>query len=267
MEVHHHSHTSDPGPSTSSGHRGRKKWTHYFWEFLMLFLAVTLGFFVENQREHYIERQRAKIYAVTMKANLQMDTAELKRMIHRGQFAVSYLDTFLLLLASDEIAKIPSGKLYWYGLFGGYLRGFQPYDATFQQMKSSGSLRYFSSPGLEQQISNYDQLMRNMQMLTLVDQPVHLEVRKMRGRIFDFRFNNAANNVVQRAVYENFNQSVIDSFIRTNPPLLTSDKIVFNEYAELCRSRNLRQQLRNANDAVLLATEIITRLSSKYHLK
>ena len=28
MEVHAHSHTA------------RKKWTHYFWEFLMLFLAV-----------------------------------------------------------------------------------------------------------------------------------------------------------------------------------------------------------------------------------
>ncbi len=28
MEVHHHSHTA------------RKKWTHYFWEFLMLFLAM-----------------------------------------------------------------------------------------------------------------------------------------------------------------------------------------------------------------------------------
>ena len=48
MEVHHHSHTA------------RKKWTHYFWEFFMLFLAVTLGFFVENQREHYIEGQREK---------------------------------------------------------------------------------------------------------------------------------------------------------------------------------------------------------------
>ena len=35
MEVHHHSHTSDPDPSTSSGHRGGKKWTHYLWEFLM----------------------------------------------------------------------------------------------------------------------------------------------------------------------------------------------------------------------------------------
>ena len=48
MEVHAHTHTA------------RKKWTHYFWEFLMLFLAVTLGFFVENQREHYIENQREK---------------------------------------------------------------------------------------------------------------------------------------------------------------------------------------------------------------
>ena len=48
MEVHHHSHTE------------RKKWTHYLWEFLMLFLAVTLGFLVENQREQLVEHQREK---------------------------------------------------------------------------------------------------------------------------------------------------------------------------------------------------------------
>ena len=51
MEVHAHTH-----PSASSGHR--KKWTHYFWEFLMLFLAVFCGFLAENQREHIIEHQR-----------------------------------------------------------------------------------------------------------------------------------------------------------------------------------------------------------------
>ena len=123
------------------------------------------------------------------------------------------------------------------------------------------------SAALEQQISNYDQLMRSIQMLTLVDQPVQLEVRKMRARIFDFRFNNTANNIVRKAVYENFNQSVIDSFMQTSPPLLTTDKILFNEYAELCRSRNLRQQLKNANDALLLATEIINQLTTKFHLK
>ena len=42
MEVHHH-----PGP-----HHGKKQWREYFLEFMMIFLAVTLGFLAENLREH-----------------------------------------------------------------------------------------------------------------------------------------------------------------------------------------------------------------------
>ena len=45
MEVHHHSHHL-------------KKWKEYISEFLMLFAAVTLGFFAENLREHQIEKHR-----------------------------------------------------------------------------------------------------------------------------------------------------------------------------------------------------------------
>ena len=41
----------------------KKKMDSLFREFLMLFLAVTLGFFVENQREHYIEHVRAKEFS------------------------------------------------------------------------------------------------------------------------------------------------------------------------------------------------------------
>ena len=48
MEVHAHTHTA------------RKKWTHYFWEFLMLFLAVFCGFLAEYQLEHKIEKDREK---------------------------------------------------------------------------------------------------------------------------------------------------------------------------------------------------------------
>lgn len=255
MEVHHHSHTA------------RKKWTHYFWEFFMLFLAVTLGFFVENQREHYIEHQRAKIYARSMINNLQTDTNELMQIVHRGKYAANYLDTFLLLVSTKEIENIPTGKLYWYGLWGGYLRGFQPNDASFQQMKSSGSLRFFSNSELEQKISNYDQLMRGMTIMTQIDQAVHLETRKARSEIFDFRFNNNANKVVQQYVYGAFNQAPIDSFINTNPPLLTKNKIALNKYIELCRSRNLRQYLINSEYALNLATEIIVLLKEKFHLK
>ena len=49
MEIHHPHHPTH-----------KKNWKEYITEFLMLFFAVTLGFFVENYREHYIEQQREK---------------------------------------------------------------------------------------------------------------------------------------------------------------------------------------------------------------
>jgi hypothetical protein len=61
MEVHAHTHTE------------RKKWTHYFWEFLMLFLAVFCGFLAENQREHMIEHQREKQYIGSFYEDLTAD--------------------------------------------------------------------------------------------------------------------------------------------------------------------------------------------------
>jgi hypothetical protein len=49
--------------------------------------------------------------------------------------------------------------------------------------------------------------------------------------------------------------------------MLSDDKILFNEYAELCRSRTLRQQQRNAKDALDLAVLIIGLLKKEYHLE
>jgi hypothetical protein len=70
MEVHAHSHTA------------RKKWHHYLWEFLMLFLAVTLGFFVENQREHLVEHQREKQFVQSLFNDIKADTTNLDRIIN-----------------------------------------------------------------------------------------------------------------------------------------------------------------------------------------
>jgi hypothetical protein len=131
MEVHAHTHTP------------RKKWTHYFWEFLMLFLAVTLGFFVENQREHYVEHQRAKIFAESLVEDLQTDTSE----IHLSSINI---DSFLIVtdiffaelnkprsLQSDSILQVIGAK---------YIYEFNFFDATmgnYEQVKNSGALRYF----------------------------------------------------------------------------------------------------------------------------
>ena len=86
MEVHAHTHTP------------RKKWTHYFWEFLMLFLAVTLGFFVENQREHYVEHQREKQYAGLLIADLESDTTFFNKEATRLSGLQNRFDTLINLL-------------------------------------------------------------------------------------------------------------------------------------------------------------------------
>ena len=55
MEVHHH---PDIQHET-------KKWKEYFLEFLMIFLAVVLGFLSENIREHVTDRSKEKQYIVS----------------------------------------------------------------------------------------------------------------------------------------------------------------------------------------------------------
>src|SRR6187399_1675899 len=69
MEVHAHTHTA------------RKKWTHYLWEFLMLFLAVFCGFLAENIRERSVEKHREKQFIQSLYNDVKADTASLSRII------------------------------------------------------------------------------------------------------------------------------------------------------------------------------------------
>ena len=55
------------------------------------------------------------------------------------------------------------------------------------------------------------------------------EVRKSRALIFEFRYNEIANDIVQSNKIS-FNQQKIDAFIRSNPPLLNYDKVLMNQY-------------------------------------
>ena len=100
------------------------------------------------------------------------------------------------MLTVAEPKDIPSGKLYWYGLYGGAHRYFVPNDATFQQMKSSGSLRYFEKT-VANDVGKYDRLCRLMRVNEEMLRDVYTEVRKSRAQISGFRYNGMANNIFQ----------------------------------------------------------------------
>ena len=68
MEVHHHSHHP-------------KKWKEYITEFVMLFAAVTLGFFAENIREHQVIDNHKNQNLITMIDDLKQDSIEINNRI------------------------------------------------------------------------------------------------------------------------------------------------------------------------------------------
>ena len=65
MEVHAHSHTP------------KKKWTHYFWEFLMLFLVCSVASWRKTYGSTGVEHLRAKEFAKSLVKDLQNDISSL----------------------------------------------------------------------------------------------------------------------------------------------------------------------------------------------
>jgi hypothetical protein len=152
MEVHTHTHTPEPGV-----HPGRKKWTHYLWEFLMLFLAVFCGFLAENQREHYVEHQREKKLMRSLASDLTADIARLNSIVQQRNNRALMLDSFVLLLNKTD-AESFSRYLYYFNSFAtrSHAYRFTPVDGTMQQLKNAGNLRLIRKTAVSDSIIAYD---------------------------------------------------------------------------------------------------------------
>src|SRR5258708_5081606 len=82
MEVHHH-------PDL---HHKRKKFKEYFLEFIMIFLAVTMGFFAETIREHISATHREKDYISGLINNAKNDTSNLNEFIRKNDLELRGID-------------------------------------------------------------------------------------------------------------------------------------------------------------------------------
>jgi len=143
MEVHAHSHTE------------RKKFTHYFWEFLMLFLAVFCGFLAENIREqrnnHEIEKRNVEIII----DNLKSDTAELSYVINGNIVRSMRIDSLVMQkqynMSDTNVLKQVVN--FYLNITTDYI--FHSNDVALEQMKSSGSLRLVKSKQVLDSLFNY----------------------------------------------------------------------------------------------------------------
>jgi hypothetical protein len=152
MEVHHHSPTS------------RKKWTHYFWEFLMLFLAVFCGFLAEYQLEHKIEKDRAKELAKSFYEELKNDsaTAMIKVQSRKKQEeALTYLMHYFKDSSLENVSKTFVVN-FQYGINFRTPSVFEPRTTMLEQLRNSGSLRYFKNEELQKLIGDLTVTIKNI---------------------------------------------------------------------------------------------------------
>ena len=152
MEVHAHSHTP------------RKKWTHYFWEFIMLFLAVFCGFLAEYKLEHMIEHQREKEYMESLAEDVKLDIQTFSIAIERIKTQVLGKDSLLLLI---EDGTIPSAKasrfydLHW--KYVGYTPNITSSKRTMNQLLNAGGLRLIQKKKVSDAISVYSTLVYHLE--------------------------------------------------------------------------------------------------------
>src|SRR5215813_2604425 len=149
MEVHTHTHTE------------RKKWTHYLWEFLMLFLAVFCGFLAENFREHLVEKNREKQYMVTLIEDLKEDTASFNRVKSWYAFMHSRYDSVITNLRppiSQEHVLNYYNEAINFIIFWTFFY----HDRTIEQLKSTGSYRLIHDRTVSDSLQAYDSRMRGV---------------------------------------------------------------------------------------------------------
>ena len=207
MEVHHHTHTD------------RIKWTHYFWEFLMLFLAVFCGFLAEYQLEHKIEKDREKQYMRSMIKDLNTDLENISLSLGEKYSMTEIGDSITQAFIRGNYAG-QTGMLYYRArVFSTFKNIFLMTDGTLRQLKNSGGLRLIRKLVIVDSLQAYDNLYQQFLMSQQNESEYLMDYRDVMGKIFDLK------------IFDGMVKTYPDIIMPDgNPPLFNTDKYLINEF-------------------------------------
>ena len=199
MEVHHHSHHP-------------KKWKEYISEFLMLFLAVSLGFFAENLREEQIIEHQTESVLAQLRLELMQDTAQLsdnKNTIAKLDTAVAFV-AYIFKNNQLETNKEDFFLLHNYILLRVGI--FESACIALDQLKYTGLMKNIKNEKLRSAIEKYNLSIKN------------LEGRAEREN--NFMDKNADDlRTIPFDIYKSYNTNV--SYLKTEEGRTTTEVDVF----------------------------------------
>jgi hypothetical protein len=256
MEVHH------PHPPSH-----KKKWSEYIIEFVLLFLAVFLGFIAENIREHVGEQNRAKEFSASLVRDLQSDTIAINNQIKTSRFYIAVSDS-LLQLSKTKLDGRNAAQFSFYSRFAYWTQTVSWNRSTFEQIKNSGSLRYFTNVDLMKKLLEYNAIVNTINS--------EGENNKIRGNML----LTSLNSIIDPQLHQDLSQYILatldtmstktkESFFSYKTGSLENkrEKIMEMLNTVIVNQRNHQAQVDDLGQASLLAAELIDTLKKEYHLE
>jgi len=247
MEVHAHTHTP------------RKKWTHYFWEFLMLFLAVFCGFLAENQREHMVDNKKEKEFMRSLIEDLKEDTSRINYSVRRLETDIKNADSLVMLYVQEDKDKKYERNMSLYGLRASSSVDVVFSDRTSSQLKGTGAMRLVRKKEVADSILRY---WNNQIRITQIHdrfEIVRAEQRKIGNNTFNW----------YSLYYLLLGDARLENLSGENS-MAISNKETLNEFVNTSTNlyaQAITQYLPQLKRELALATNLMSLIRNKYHIE
>ena len=247
MEVHKHLHDITH----------KKKWPEYLLEFLMLFLAVFLGFVAENKREDIVNAKKEKFYMQSMADDLKKDTANLNLFIRLSQVQMNYQDKMIQIIQQVKLNDSLTKLLYQYNLHSLGTVQITLTDRTDSQLKNSGGLSLIKNTAVVKNLFEYWSGADDIKNFSSNLNELRLLAREKSYSIFNSKYYVSLENDNGLA---DFDKQV----------LMTTDFSILTEFANRLnhlRNINRHQYLPGLKREFSLAVNLIAQIKKEYHLE
>jgi hypothetical protein len=132
-----------------------KHFKEYFLEFLMIFFAVTMGFFAESIRQYIADKEHVRQLCGQLVQDLKNDSAILNDNISKENLLVKKSDSLFHIL-QQPLAKSDSKKFQELIIACYNINLFQPSSGAMLAIKTDLHLKQFANSNITLYISNYE---------------------------------------------------------------------------------------------------------------
>ncbi len=199
-------------------HSSGKKFSQYFYEFLMLFLAVFFGFLAEYQLEHQIEKDKEIQFIKSLVSDLKDDIRLLDQNVTLQKTGLILMDSLLTVLNDAVLVKEKGDLIYYAARVGPRLGLLSSNTKTFDQLKNSGGFRLIRNAVTSDKIMSYYTQFPMIRLLESIYMDEFSEYKIIGSKIFDpivLRKMEMESGVISRSA--------------NNPELRTYDKGLLKE--------------------------------------